>query len=580
MQYAITPDFINARIMKGSVFVGDLGSDAGQSALSISAKVLEALLRLFEKLFEAWRNNPKRELTKIQLKEAKSELERQEILDKLQGKTGYVNYQDLKRSGMELEPIGIFMTKGEMKEFSALCKREGILFSGMTDSTEKNDSGAKAYEIICKKADLEKVGNIVDRMNDEKMIAGIENRIAELSSKGEAMTEQDKVDIAALQEQKEAIQRSYCDKLNVVMAQNVVDRAVTGEAQKSLTLDEALNRLTGRSIDKDVVCIVADANDPSKYIKCHGYQAEYNDKPYIKTDYEVYRGADCVLKTHDGRFDGRPEGYWNNQKAAIQEAGEFSGTFFKFYSVVEYQKWAEATRTQNEQELAPMSQEGTRDYGSIVKSLEEHLDQHNAALKDGVVVNKESGEPIALSEDMTEEEKSNVAEAIVIGKQINNYNELSNIEVELAAAKANVIIYDEGTPERAEADATLVAVQSRHDSCTAQEQQLLSERKEINAVQAEQEVREDRSEPALEEHRTSERGTGNRTNEAEHPDNRRSERVDDRDAKQMTMEEVKGQIEAQRAKDGAKGNDVKDRQANELEGKAATSKVNKSQPER
>ncbi len=43
------------------------------------------------------------------------------------------------------------------------------------------------------------------------------------------------------------------------------------------------------------------------------------------------------------------------------------------------------------------------------------------------------------------------------------------------------------------------------------------------------------------------------TKSRKHPDERRTERVDEHDPEQMTMEEAKGEIEQEKAKDGAKG---------------------------
>lgn len=469
--------------------MGDLGSDAAGSALSLSAKAMEALLRLMEQIFKSVREAPERKLARIKLKTAKTELEKQEILANLNGKAGLVNYEMLKKSGVDLQPLSAYMTKQELKEFAAICKREGILISGMSDNTEKNADGVKTYHLVCKKSDVAAISRIVNRLNDEKRIAGIDARVAELEAKGEGMTEQDKVDIAQLKEEKATIQQKYCDELNSEMSNSVIEKAVTGGTQQKLTLDEALNRLTGRQIDKDVVSIVADANDPSKYIKCHGYQAVYKDKPYIKTDYEVYHGTEVVLKTHDGRFDGRPEGYWNDQKAAIQEAGQFSGTFFKFHSVVEYQKWAENVRSQNSQELNSMEQHGVKNYPDIIKELEEQLDNNGAKMQDGVVVDKQTGEPLVLSDNMTEGQRAVVAEAAVIGKQIDNYEEMQRLETELSIAKANILVTEDGTPERSDAETEMALLQSQFDSASDAEQQLLTERKEINAVQAEQIVR-------------------------------------------------------------------------------------------
>lgn len=591
--------------------MGDLGSDSGQSALSLSAKVVEALLKLLDKLYEAWANRGKAKLTKEQIEVAKAQnaelkdnAERKQALENLNGKTGYVNYQDLKKSGMPLKTFGIFMSEDEMKSFSELCKREGVLFSGVTDKDAiKDRDGVKTFELIVKESDLEKVRDVVDRMNTEKLIAEIDTKMEEIKAKGDNMTEQDKVDLIYLQAQKEELQRGSCRELNGQMAENIVDRAVSGEVQEPLTLDEALNRFTGRGIDKDVIAIVADANDPSKYIKCHGYQDTYNDKPYIKTEYEVYRGDDMVLKTHDGRFDGRPVNYWNDQKAAIQEAGEFSGTFFKFYTLDEYKAWAQEVRTQNEQELSSMEQSGDKDYSSIITDLEKQLDSKGGKMQDGVVVDKQTGEPITLSDDMSEEQRANVAEMTVIGKQINNYTELQNLETELAVARTEVEVSDEGTPERTEAEQALAEAQSRYDSAVELESQLLNERKDINGLQSKQIVEnqvaelkylpEDKAKiDALETEidnkvyamarslkdadakdldgmkaeltsmkdelaKLKAEAVVNAQNaaNAEKQDERREERVAEKDDKQMTMEEVKGAIRSERANEGANTHD-------------------------
>ena len=211
--------------------MGDLGSDAGSSALSLGSKVMEAILNLFNKAFEAWKTRPERELAKYKIKDAKSEAERLKIAERLQGIKGYVNYQDLKRSGKELESTGVFMTKDEMRAFSAICKREGILFSGMTDQTSINQEGVKTYDLICEKGDMPKLQRVIDRLNDEKMIAGIENEISKLEAKGDSMTDYDKSLVDAYKEQIAAIKKEYCLKLNDEMSDSIIDAAVTGKPQ-------------------------------------------------------------------------------------------------------------------------------------------------------------------------------------------------------------------------------------------------------------------------------------------------------------------------------------------------------------
>lgn len=475
--------------------MSDLGSDSGQSTLTLSAKVVELLLALMDKVYQAWLNRGQGQLTKEQIAVAKEQLadlkdnaERKRILEDLNGKIGFVKYQDLKKSGIPLQTIPVDLTEIEMRKFAEISKRNGILYSGVTDNVEKAD-GTKCYQLLFKASDLERVKETVDQVQHEVLMEQLDSKISALEAKGD-LTDQEKVDLLCLRAQRAEMQRESCSDLNSRVTDDVIDQAVNGGERERLTLDEALNRFTGRGIDKDVVTIVADANDPDKYIKCHGYQDTYNDKPYIKTDYEVYRGEDMVLATHDGRFDGRPENYWDDQKAAIQNAGEFSDTFFKFYSEEEYKAWAQEVKAQNEQELSSMMKDGEKDYSSIITDLEQELDSKGGKMQNGVVVDKQTGEPITLTDGMSEVERANVAEMTVIGKQINNYTELQDLDAELAIANAAVEVAVEGSPEHAEASTALAEVQSRYDNAVLLESQLLDERKDINGVQGKQIVEE------------------------------------------------------------------------------------------
>lgn len=605
--------------------MSDLGSDAGQGALSLSAKVLEALMKLIDKLYEAWLERGRREVTKQQLAELKSNSERRAALEKLNGKTGYVNYQELKKSGLPLRACGIFMTKEEMKSFSELCKREGILFSGMTKGAETREKdGVKAYEIIVKSEDLSAVRGIVDRLNHEAMMVELDKRIEVLQAKGESLTEQEKVDLDFLLAQKRDLQKGYCDTLNKQMADVVIETAVNGEPSTPLTLDEALNRLTGRSIDKDINTIVADAYDPSKYILCHGHADSYNGKDYIKTEYEVHKGGEVVLNTHDGRFDGRPENFWIEQKKAIQEAGDFSGTFFKFYSAEEYQKWAEMTRTENQQELSEMigKDVAERDFAAVVQTLEEQLEANGAVIKDGEVFDKETGEPLTLEGYEADETRALMAESVVIGKQIENYKEMETLSVEINIAKTDILTTAAGTAERKAAEEKLSALESRYETVVQTESKLVDDRRAINAVQNELKVRgtevqeiaylpEDKaridalqaklddtrkqlyslpdSSVADKEAKLSEIGslekelfnvkqTAEAAIAAEHPENYRGDRVNEYDADRMTLEEAIGEVEDRKAKQGAKTNDHADKTIRDHD--KVTGKATKKEAER
>lgn len=157
--------------------MSDLGSDAGSTSLSLMAKILEAILQLISKIYEAHQNALERKLTQLKVKEAKTESEKRDAIKKLDGKTGYVNHKLIQKSGEPLSTNLLTLTKEEMKQFSAICKREGVLFSAVTNAQLKKDGEKAIYAIECRQSDVEKLRAAVDRFNDEKRIAMIDERM-------------------------------------------------------------------------------------------------------------------------------------------------------------------------------------------------------------------------------------------------------------------------------------------------------------------------------------------------------------------------------------------------------------------
>ena len=231
--------------------MGDLGGDAGQSALSLSAQVIEALLRLLDKLYQAYLDRGKRELTQEQLTALKTDAERKQALENLNGKTGLVNYAELKKSGVPLSSFGVYMTEQEMKAFAAQCKRDGILFSGMSDSTKTSRSGEIQYEICCKSEDLPAMKKVVERMEQEERLVNLNRAEAAILSKGEGnQTDADREQLQKINAEREVIQRGFCRDMNTQTNDSVIDTAVHGVAREPLTLAQALNHYTGGELDK------------------------------------------------------------------------------------------------------------------------------------------------------------------------------------------------------------------------------------------------------------------------------------------------------------------------------------------
>lgn len=629
--------------------MSDFGTDVGNNGLSLMGKLIEALLKLIGKIYDTIqeRTSADYKLKKAEYGEMKSKAAKRKFVEKIEGKTGFVNHKDLEKAGVPLTAVGVTLDERGMKELSDRCKREGIVITGIEDIRERELKGNKSFILECKQSDLTKLAKLIDLMNDEKKIDKLNEEISKLEArndelkqeaasireKGDELSQEDKSRLIEIGNEIEEnnlvtgellnqitdVRYEHSQELNQEQAQGVCEKAVNGQTYRGVTFDEAVNRWTGGSIDKDTTCYVVDAKDPDKYIVCNARNDTFRGNDYIKTTYEVYNGSQQLYATNDKRFDGRPKDYWTREKAAMKDAGGFGDLVIKFYSIKELEAYRENYKTQNTSELDKLEVgKEDRDYETIIKTLEAKIDECGGAYKDGIVINKETGKALILTEDMSYTEKANIAEASVIGKQIANYKEIAQLESDVAIARTNVITTNEGTPEHAAAQDEFSKVESKYKAALETEASLIDERKSVNAVQAEQEVKtsptksleylpqdkaaiealeaqiakdeannydfgqslmytdangtltEERAELARMEQEVSKMRSDLEQMKAqavknaqgtEKPDDRRDDRVDEVDEDRRTMAEYKGKIEDKKKADGAKGNDVKDREA-------------------
>lgn len=548
--------------------MSDFGSEVGNGGLSLMGKLIDALLKLIGKIYELVKERTSAEykLKKAEYKEVKDKASQKKFAEKIEGKVGFVNHDDLVKAGVPLTVVGITMDDAGFKELAERCKREGIVISGVEDIRERELNGKKSMIVECKQSDLVRLAKLIDLMNDEKKIDLIQNEIQKTEDKTQELkTEleelkskesptQDDIDrintieneikendlvVENLKGQIEGIRHEHSQELNQEQAMGVVEKAVNGETLRGVTFDEAVDRWTGGNLDKDTTCYVVDAKDPNRYIICNAQNDTFKNKDYIKTTYEVYNGSKQVYSTNDRRFEGRPKDYWTREKAAMRDAGGFSNMVIKFYSLKELEAYRENYKAQNSVELDGLNvgKEG-RNYDEIIKSLEDKLKDCGAEYKDGVV-SWQDGQAITLTDNMGDVEKANAAEAVVIGKQIDNYKEIKQLESEVAIARTTVITTDEGTEEHAAAQDNFDKAEKKYKDALNTESQLIDERKGINAVQAANDVK---------------------TQELERPDDRRDERVSEIDNEKSTMAEYKGEISDKKKAGEAKGNDMKDRE--------------------
>lgn len=193
--------------------MSDFGSEVGNSGLSLMGKLIDALLKLIGKIYELVKERTSAEykLKKAEYKEVKDKASQKKFAEKIEGKVGFVNHDDLVKAGVPLTVVGITMDDAGFKELAERCKREGIVISGVEDIRERELNGKKSMIVECKQSDLVRLAKLIDLMNDEKKIDLIQNEI----QKTEDKTQELKTELEELKS-KEAPTQEDIDRINTI----------------------------------------------------------------------------------------------------------------------------------------------------------------------------------------------------------------------------------------------------------------------------------------------------------------------------------------------------------------------------
>lgn len=342
---------------EGDAIMSDLGNDAGSTALSITAKVIEALLKLLDKAWNGIQSafSAERRLARANLKNAKTENQRNAALKKINGKVGEINKKVMERTGLPLYPFRLELKLTDMQRFASLAERYGLLWYGVMDKYPMDAEGKRGFQLTIFEKDVPKLREVVDRVKAELVAEQRDKRITELEEKGEGRSPEEEQELQMLYKERNGEAQKTCDNLNDKTANDVGQAVEAGKAPEENGFDESLNKFAGRHIDKDAYSVLVDASDPAKFIICHGQQAvDPKGQEYPKTDYKVFKNDVLVMETHDERFKGRTSEYWPEQKALMKEAGDFGDKLLKFPSVEAAQQWRDRVEKENEEELGPM----------------------------------------------------------------------------------------------------------------------------------------------------------------------------------------------------------------------------------
>ena len=550
---------------------GDLGTESGQATLNITSKAvgksIEGICRLLLKLLTYISKRDEREKLKQELALLKSKAERQAALDEVAGKIGEIEFVKMKKSGLPFVNMQTNFSEEDMKRFSELASRHGLNFSGINIGSKEHPE--KQLVVFVK--DLQIVNQIVEQMRKEKMIDECQNRIdAIINERGgvENLTEQDKIDIEALQKEQDKIRGEMMEEINQATKNSSINAVLDENGNfKVFTMEEAINRNDGYKAERDF--IIADAENPNNFIKVHSFGDEWvrggKAIPYTHSIYEVYKSGECVKEFDDKRYVGRPKGTWQDMREEMKSLMENPTKIYEFRDIESYKIWMQETIRQNETKLTnntieSLSKElqskgfefdSTTGKVQLANDVLYKNDKETIKIPKGTIVSEEFVKELQsekVSKAYPMEVKLNLSEAFIVGERIHLMNELGDLKIELGNAKAELIMAETDN-EKTVADGRIKDVENKRSKKEEELKGNTKQREQINAAQA----KEMQEKEGIKEN-TKEKDGAKAMDGGEREDTRRDERVDQEGEKQMNMDEVKEEI----AKERSRENDVQD----------------------
>lgn len=532
---------------------GDLGTDAGTVALNIGAKSLEKLFEALQKLLgairEAIREHPQRQMLRQQLAQAKTREAKIELLKKYNGVTGEIALSKLEKyantSNARLVPTTVtFASVEEQKRFSELAKSYGLMWAGVCDK-----KSPLVVQIYATDKDNSLLKSVLDRHQSELKIEAIDNKLAEIIGDKDisSLTEEQKITVECLKAEKEKIQSSFDRSFNAKEYNDFLDSVLNPQSKEQTQTAEnshgeksdkvepkqvgfnyeefttdtygkadafsaSLDAKTGRNIDKDRNSIMVDCSEPDRYIECHGFSnPDKSSEQKIVTEYTVHR-PDGQTKTFT---DDKKVNDWATVKREMRDFGGFAkvgetAMFLRFNDKDEFARWQTLAKAQRENEDVRIVNDAELQ-GQIDKRLDELHSKGYEINGDGEVVrssDKAKASELAtvgreLEETYNESTSRaevlqtrggtlNATEAVIIGKEIANLKALQEVNGELAIAKTNEAVAEisGSEAEKVEAKEKTVELELKRDVLKVEQENIVTERNEINGLQAkvEQEV--------------------------------------------------------------------------------------------
>lgn len=275
--------------------MSDLGNDAGQATLNMTAKVMESGSEIIKYILGILQSDYERKI-------AKNEYDKIKNKERISRLGGYVQLKKLQETG-QLTYAKAELTDKHLKMFLSGAKKRGIPVSYIFNG--KNENGKKTYLAVFRTSDRERVADLTDQIVRNIKIEGIDKIINE----------------------------------NVHFRKN--------------NFEHAIMEVDGKIIDKKKPVILCERTNPNSYIRVQGTEENYNDgTPYIASEYQVFK--DGVKQTSrefkHGKFlhncdgEGRNsseagERHWENIKIEMKDKGGFSDDILIFENEEDYKNY-------------------------------------------------------------------------------------------------------------------------------------------------------------------------------------------------------------------------------------------------
>ena len=470
----------------------EMGGQVVSASINASAKTMETLLKILDRIFQLYK-----ERTNVQYKAAKDAYKKQKLYDKVNGLTGFVAHDKLRKAGVPLTVANVHCNEEQFQRICELCKKQGVLVSGVTDPSL---DGTKTYTLEFKKEDAARIAAIVDFVNIEEKANRIQDKISEVMEKSsdgtlDGLSREDQLLVKALNEEIHLLQSQHTQDVNKEIVVTGVEQEFNDTAKKQ-EFDEVMNRLTEKVIKQPMTYYVLDSRDPEKYIECQSAPDTFHDRPYTKTQYKVYSHGELVLDADDGRFEGRERDFWTNLKAQMKEKGGFNDEVIRFNTKEEMETYISHFKAEQQREVDPITDiikkenRSEEDYKNIRKQLIDKIHENGfdfdektmtVSHKDGRLLVKEEcyGE---LSPKQIQDKVLH-CEAYWNADLFKKFMQLQELENQLSVAKGSVFLEAEGTVQHAEMLANIASLETQIDDTKAEITHGTTVLGKINAMQ-------------------------------------------------------------------------------------------------